>query len=284
MNVRVYLYKRYDTDLLSLHVLGYPVSAMMKAALTAYSNSNPIFFYIDEYEYFDLNDRQSFGLNIAVSDNDIKTCTVIKNIKHGYRSNFCKTVLRNAFINQNTSCYFATNGLIQLQGLYAQGLKLSAYKNLHPISKYKGLKGITIDSDGEVNIHGMSKTVNVINRQPVFEQPISQFIEKVEPQVTIPAGVSANIQQPIILAPPSQPVTFVQPLQQPVQQSIQPIQPVQQQPIQPAPPPVYENVPTMVQPPSQNEVILQPDSNIDEGDNEITIAENDALFAAFDNL
>lgn len=107
MKVDVYVYKRFDTDILSLHDAGYDISRMIKDSLKAYANGQPLKIFIEETVPLDLNNKKSFRLRITIDKSDENVVSLIEKVKHGYRSNFCKQILRNALLQQNLVCYMA---------------------------------------------------------------------------------------------------------------------------------------------------------------------------------
>ena len=251
----VYIYKRYDTDLLSMCASGYPVAAMMRIALISYCNSIPFWFYNDECSYFDLNDRKTFKLKFLVPVNDKKVQTVIANIKHGYISNFCKTILRNSFINQTSSCYYSEKSLVALQALHSQNVLMSAFPNVHPVSRYKGLSGITINIDGTAS-KGKTIITNNEDIAPVFPVSMPQFSAVIDEQ-------------------PLKPVSS----QKTVENAPAPVFPVQEIKNNPQPP---ADVPVVAEQTAEP-VTPAPVSQENE-QAKVTLAQNDALFAAFDAL
>lgn len=137
MNIEIRIYKRYDTDLLSLHDAGYSITKMMQEAVSSYANGLPCHFFIDEMLPFDMNDKKSVRLRLKFKDNDFNTVNLIRNIKHGYRSNFCKQLLRNAFVQQNVLCYMSNSSTFQMHDINAKFLNLQAFPNLKMCSEYR---------------------------------------------------------------------------------------------------------------------------------------------------
>lgn len=137
MNIEIRIYKRYDTDLLSLHDAGYSITKMMQEAVSSYANGLPCHFFIDEMLPFDMNDKKSVRLRLKFKDNDYNTVNLIRNIKHGYRSNFCKQLLRNAFVQQNVLCYMSNSSTFQMHDINAKFLNLQAFPNLKMCSEYR---------------------------------------------------------------------------------------------------------------------------------------------------
>lgn len=137
MNIEIRIYKRYDTDLLSLHDAGYSITKMMEKAVSSYANGLPCHFFIDEMLPFDMNDKKSVRLRLKFKDNDYNTVNLIRNVKHGYRSNFCKQLLRNSFVQQNLLCYMANSSTFPMHDRNAKTFNLQAFPDLQMCSSYK---------------------------------------------------------------------------------------------------------------------------------------------------
>lgn len=137
MNIEIRLYKQYDTDLISLYEAGYSVSTMMKEAVISYANGNPVHYYIDEITDFKMGVDTKFRTRFKIPESDTKTIYMLKHLKPRYRNLFCKTVLRNALVQQNLVCFFTDPSLAQLQNINLEGRNPLSYKNLVPCSSLK---------------------------------------------------------------------------------------------------------------------------------------------------
>lgn len=183
MYVEVRVYKRYDTDLLALHDSGYSLSTMMRAALVSYANGAPLHFFIDEITDFDLNGKKNIRVRIQVNDKERNAIALLQSIKHSYRSNFCKMVLRNAIIQQNLTCYFADSSFVRMHEINASQINTRMVQNLVPASEYRTLiqnytllgqnvqvqheKGLKIKAGGYQNVGGYVQPY----AQPQYSQP-----------------------------------------------------------------------------------------------------------------
>lgn len=137
MNVEIRIYKRFDTDLLALHDAGYSVSKMMAESLSAYANGYACHYFIDEIVPFDMNDKKSIRLRLKIRNDDYNTITLLQNIKHGCRSNFCKLVFRNSLIQQNLCCYFADMTKLPVHVANAKTINPLAFFELKNCSDYR---------------------------------------------------------------------------------------------------------------------------------------------------
>lgn len=196
MQIQVYIYKRHDIDLLALADAGYSLSTMIKSAVCAYANEQPLFYYIDEVMPFDLNDKKSIRVIFRINKSDSKTFYMLNNIKHGKRGVFCKMILRNAIIQQNMAGFFADENLVNLHFSNLRNFNINMYSNVIPISSLKKNTEYTF----------LNNTIT-IDRPQAFVNPFSNYQMPVNPvytpnvlQTTIPvysAPVKNNTQQPL---------------------------------------------------------------------------------------
>lgn len=114
MNIEIRVYKRYDMDLFALYDAGYPLADMMYKAVAGFAHRQPVRFLTERPVFFDANDKSTFRTRFTVPNSDTATIALLKTIKHGCRSNFCKAVLREALIHQNLTAYFATSADMSL--------------------------------------------------------------------------------------------------------------------------------------------------------------------------
>ena len=105
MRIQVLINKRFDTDLLSLADAGYSLSKMIRDTVQAYANGQPLTLFIDEMIPFDMNSNRSIRITVTITDQT--TESLMRRLKYGCWSNFCKQVLRNSLVQQNLSCYMS---------------------------------------------------------------------------------------------------------------------------------------------------------------------------------
>lgn len=197
MNIEIRIYKRYDTDLLSLHDAGYSVTKMMAEAVSAYANGLPFRLFIDELVSFDMNDKKSIRLRLKFKDNDTKVATLIRNVKHGYRSNFCKQILRNAMIHQNLICYFSDTSLLSIHEANIRTVNLQAFPLIKKCSDYRR-------TTQQLNILGRDIT---IQHEKGYSVPTSIPTQNA-PVYVLPQGMAAPS-----FSPNQIPVMHHQPIQ-----------------------------------------------------------------------
>lgn len=179
MNIEIRIYKRYDTDLLALHDAGYSVNRMMAEALSSYANGMPCYFFLDSLVPFDLNDKNSVRLRLAIKNEDYNTINLIKNIKHGYRSNFCKQILRNALVQQNLICYIADPNFFVLQDANSRHMNPSLFPNMKLASDYRritqtinvGKETVTVKHEKGYEYNQANRGYNLPQQQVYMPQP-----------------------------------------------------------------------------------------------------------------
>ncbi len=137
MNVEIRIYKRFDTDLLALHTSGFSVTRMMNDALVAYATGKPYHVLIGEMAPFELSDKATVRVRLPVTEHVSEVRGVLSSIKKGYRSNFCKQLLRNALVQQNLTCYFDGKGNIPLHEKNADTFAADYLPGVVPASVYR---------------------------------------------------------------------------------------------------------------------------------------------------
>lgn len=219
MNVEIRIYKRYDTDLLSLHDAGYSVTKMMTEAVFAYANGLPFHLYIDELIPFDMNDKKSVRLRLKFKDSDRNVAALIRNVKHGYRSNFCKQVLRNALVCQNLFCYYTNASMLPLQEANIRTLNLHAFPGLKNCSDYRRMTQ-------QLNILGRDITIQHTQGYKIPQRRSNANYDYSQGHMPYP-NHSAQMMQPNMIQVPNYPLqssAYVQQNDAEVQQNNQPVQ------------------------------------------------------------
>lgn len=148
MVVEFRLYRRFDADLIALCRANYPVSAMIREAVTGYANGRPVHYYIDELTDFDLNDDKTVRSRFVVPNSDYKTCNMLKKVKYRCRNAFVKTVLRNSLIQQNITCFFVDDSLNYLKNVNDNFKNVYAFPNVTSCSTIKTAPRAVAVADG----------------------------------------------------------------------------------------------------------------------------------------
>ncbi len=172
MKVEVRLYKRFDVDLVSMVDAGYPVSTMMKDALISYANGEPIHYLIDENLEYSFRNKNSVRFRLTIPDEERNAIYVLTSIKHGYRNNFLKSLLRNTLVQQNLGCYFSDLDVYSLHDIDRKGLPVRYYDNLIPLSTIRVPKEVTFN-DRTVRIeHNKVQSKTNYTTKPNFNNKI----------------------------------------------------------------------------------------------------------------
>lgn len=173
MNIEIRIYKRYDMDLFALYDAGYPVTAMIRDAVTGFAHKQPVRFQISAPSFFNANEKKSFRTRFCVPDSDTETIFLIKSIKHGCRSNFCKAVLRDALARQNLAAYFSYS----TDPSFYNGKKsgYSGYNNNEPLLVLPGSmrKGKTAKKTGDKVVAGVDSGKKAESKQDVLEERLT---------------------------------------------------------------------------------------------------------------
>ena len=106
MQVEIRLYKRHDLDLIMLHRHGVPLLSIFKNALCAYADGK---MYKAHYEPCTEPIKPSAVqmIRIKPSIKEEKEKEVIKNVRAGYRCQFCKALIRSASQEEPLNLYFS---------------------------------------------------------------------------------------------------------------------------------------------------------------------------------
>ena len=223
MDVEVRFYKAFDIDIISLEAAGYPVKEMTETALNAYANGNPVHFLIDVPISSDFNSLKTFHTRLKIADSDVRTIHMLKNIKNRYRNAFCKTILRDALIQQNLTVFFANgseNVLYPLKDISLAGKGINSMDNvilLSTIQKKEGerplklseMGGFGVSSRKEISVQPLPVAPVVSHAMPapsVEVAPLtapSYVMPTIAPQMISRAEiptVSAVVQEPVPVA------------------------------------------------------------------------------------
>ena len=111
MKLVIRLYKRFDTDLLSLAEAGYDMGACIVKALYAYAHDEDFHILVPECRSHDLNGEQFIRTRLSISDR--RSADLLKQIKHGYRNAFCKALVRDALVRQAFGVFFSNPAYIR---------------------------------------------------------------------------------------------------------------------------------------------------------------------------
>lgn len=206
MFVEVRIYKRWDTDLLSLLDAGYPLFLMIRDAIISYANGIPLHYYIDEPIDFDLNGKKTVRSRFEIPKNESNAIYLLKNIKHGYRNTFCKVLLRNALVGQALAGFLTNDVLFDMDKKNKSAFDPHMYPNLIFLSTTKGIG--TRDSLFDMLSHttmGGSQSIPPVSAPVSYPSPVytpAPYAAPVvypQPIMTVPATapVSQQVVQPV---------------------------------------------------------------------------------------
>ena len=283
------LYKKFDADLIALCAAGYAVSEMMKVALCAYANEQPINIYVDEIIDLDMNLGKTVHRTVNIPNSDVKAINLLKNTKFRCKNMLLKALLRNALIQQPISCLISDKALDRLQTSNLMFKNVQVMSNIIPASVFKqeDIKKISIEDFFNGNI-----SAPAVNTSAIYNIPQSM------PQVVYPAPV----QMPQIPVQPMQ-ISVQTPIPTPVPVVPEAV-PVQTAntavDVQPAPTPTPIAVNPAPQPTETPKPKEEPVNNIvnestpvnnesgeqspEDDDVSVGLAGNDELMKMFDNI
>lgn len=154
MVIEYRLYKKFDMDLIALYNMHYPIATMMRDAVMAYANGRPLHYYVDEPTVFNVDDCDAVHSRFVVPDSDVITCYMLKHLKFRCKNAFVKTVLRNALVQQNLTCFFTDGALNQAHLHNAASLNIQMLPNVIRCSDIK---------DNKKRVRKKTKTVDNSN-------------------------------------------------------------------------------------------------------------------------
>lgn len=170
MYVDIRVYKQFDADLFALWDAGYPVTKMIKNAVTAYAHGEPCSFLIDEIIPFSPQNKNSVHSRVNFPDSDQNLIYMLRHIHKRYRNAFCKAVLRNALIQQNITAFFTDPSLYQLQNANIQTKGNYSIQNAVPLSSIREVKAFTFD--GQTFVRDTGQAVGNISPVPLGMAPV----------------------------------------------------------------------------------------------------------------
>ena len=227
---------------------------MMKDALIAFANGRQFNIFIKEQIPLDLNDKTSFRVRVKISNSEANVIALMKTIKHSYKSNFCKQVLRNALLQQNLSCYMADQRFMQLQAINASYILVNG--NVKMGDYYK--------------VTEQNKIFNSVTKESKPKEP---KIDKKVVQAVQPTEIKENINQENVYTPP----IHTEPER--IEENI----PVKEERVE-----IVETQKNTFKEEKQKQIIAESDTSVFAKDNEkdTNDSENDinALLQMFDNL
>ena len=152
MNVEIRIYKRFDTDILALHDAGFSIMRMMHDSLIAYATGKPFHILLEEMIPFKISDKSSIRTRLTINESVPEVKALLNAIKRGYRSNFCKQLLRNSIIQQNLPCYIDDTSFFSLHEKNAASFGDNILPGTVPSSMYRQKRVFTDVSGTEHEI------------------------------------------------------------------------------------------------------------------------------------
>lgn len=106
MKVEIRFYSQFDTDLVALAQAGYNITEMTKQAVISLAHGTPVRYVIPSTSPFNPKNKKTIHTCFSIPDSDYATLALLKNVTPGFRTSFCKTVLRNSLVQQNVSAFY----------------------------------------------------------------------------------------------------------------------------------------------------------------------------------
>lgn len=103
--INMRLYRRFDADLIALHESGIPVNVLAEILLEIYAKGKHVTLIPDGCEQFDVGKRKCMHLSVNVRSKEAEM--LVRQIKRGYRNQFCKSLVRDALRTIPLWVYFS---------------------------------------------------------------------------------------------------------------------------------------------------------------------------------
>lgn len=104
MLVEIRIYRRHDADLIMLKSYGVNISKMMRLALENYVEGERIKFRLPSSQSCDISKCSMLRYRLNVKNP--KVIQLLKQVKRGYRNQFCKALLRDMMDSMALGVYF----------------------------------------------------------------------------------------------------------------------------------------------------------------------------------
>lgn len=177
MGLTVRLYASHDADLIALSNAGFSVKNMLKDAFYAFANSQPFHILIDEDIPLTCDQAETNKqYKLYFSKKDLNVSRLLGKIVPRKKNLFCKTVLRNAFIQQNLRSLIIDSSL---ENLFLSNLS----------SKQIPSEGVVLLSS-----YKDSQTVEFAGR--IFTKPIEEKHKIEIPNLSRPAARKTTVHKP----------------------------------------------------------------------------------------
>ncbi len=204
MKVNIRLYKLHDSDLVALADAGYPLKDILHTAIIKYANGVPYHIYIDEYVPYNMTDKTGVRLQVSIPESEKNAIYLLRHVKSQYRNVFCKTLLRNCFIQQNLIGMFSDMDYgVQLQNANANGIDILSFPGLQLGSAIRKDRVIDIDFLGTsvtkkkgVGIKAVPGAAPQISTHSHVDDTAARPMAKTPARKKTPSGVKKPTENP----------------------------------------------------------------------------------------
>lgn len=186
MLVEVRIYRRHDADLIMLKSYGVNISKMMRLALENYVAGQRIKFRLPDSHACDISNCSMLRYRLNIQNPEV--IKLLKSIKHGYRNQFCKALLRDMLDCGSLGVYLGTEETIEFENKRIRTEAMVADDELGLISKRNQItKNIQFKKRERVQAEKISKTLdNVEKEERKEEERNKKIIEGIFDKKTVP--------------------------------------------------------------------------------------------------
>lgn len=200
MLVEVRIYRRHDADLIMLKSYGVNISKMMRLALENYVAGQRIKFRLPDSHACDISNCSMLRYRLNIQNPEV--IKLLKSIKHGYRNQFCKALLRDMLDCGSLGVYLGTDGAIEFENKRIRTESMVADDELGLISKRTQITTSTPFKKRErVQTEKISKALdNVEKEERKEEERKKKIIEDVFEKKGVPEKMPEELAAPMFAA------------------------------------------------------------------------------------
>jgi hypothetical protein len=197
MLVEVRIYRRHDADLIMLKSYGVSISRMMRLALENYVAGQRIKLCLPDSHACDISDCSMLRYRLNIQNPEV--IKLLKSIKHGYRNQFCKALLRDMLDCGSLGVYLGTDEAVEFENKRIKTESLVAGDELGLISKRAQIGNASFKKREKVQKEKISKVLDNVKKEEQAEEErkkkiIEDIFNKPEKEPGTPAKESPVMQ------------------------------------------------------------------------------------------
>lgn len=140
MLVEIRIYRRHDADLMMLRSYGANISKLMRMALDNFADGRRIKIRLPDAHFHDMSGCTMLRYRLNIQNP--KVVNLLKQIKKGYRNQFCKALLRDSLDCEPLGVYMETSLIEQENSRVLSEAELLENNITNIFSKRKSTKNV----------------------------------------------------------------------------------------------------------------------------------------------